>query len=160
MLRRRVACCDGGLDKEVELVLLHGVHASAFGTLLPVVKPWNYFDVGDGCKVLATLSVSMATALRLLIVGPTPVKAAFRGYPWSPSEDRGNSWPRSLTIANARQSILGRRTRNCDVHLMRLVSGFTRSREQCIMPTVAGAPTSIHCKSLHCAGIDSVRELF
>ena len=92
VLRRRVACCDGGLDKEVELVLLHGLHSSTLGRLLPVVKPGNYLDVGDGCKVLATFSMTKATTTRLIIAVTTPVKAALRGYPWNPSVDRCNSF--------------------------------------------------------------------
>jgi hypothetical protein len=138
-LRRRSAYCDGGLDKEVELVLLHGLHSSTLGMLLPVMEPWNYFDVGDGCKVLTALSRSMSTAIRLIIMVTAPVKASFRGNPWGPSVDRGNAW--SLTLADARQSILRCRTRNRDVHLMmRYISGFARSRKQCIMPAIAGHP--------------------
>ena len=90
-LRRRGAYCDGGLDEEVELVLLHGLHSSTLGMLLPVMKPWNYFDVGDGCQVLTALSGSMSTAIRWIILVTTPMKASFRGNPWSPSVDRGNA---------------------------------------------------------------------
>ena len=146
MLRRRVACCDGGLDEEVELVLLHGLHSSTLGRLLSVVKPGNYLDVGDGRQVLATFSMTKATTTRLIITVTAPVKTAFtitlRSYPWSPSVDRGNSQPRSLAIADARQSVFGRGTRNCDVHVMRHISGFTRSRKQCVVPTRARYTTS------------------
>jgi hypothetical protein len=91
VLRRRGACCDRWLDKEVELVLLHGLHASTLGRLLPVVKPGNYFDVGDGRQVLTAFSMTKATTTRSLITVTTPVKAALRGYRWSSSVDRGNS---------------------------------------------------------------------